>query len=611
MSVRRIWTPPMIAPERGARSQVSMFRDQLQLAHKLAPMAPRFAPVSPEGGGRDPGSLYLGGSPLTHQPWSFASVHHDVADAAPQDPLAQVGTQDRVVQDGWGWEQSILDAQQRQAEQAEAATTAASIAEEVEAGKSLDLVAEERGLTRDGVIAELEAAGYEVETTGTARNGSDPRVTTIEDPQGGRTITETERYDGSYEITVAANGETTTSPTRDERGWTVEVDYDPETGAMTTRYEDDLGDGTVEVVTELPNGVVIEETTPKDGETTTVVIVDGKETELAADQSITAEGCAGILDDVVGGKSLDEIAEELGLTRDQVIAQLEAAGYEVETAAPTSGNGDVEATEIIDAETDAVVAGHYSDHQHDAETIRYIDAEGNAVSRTEYGDGRVSETVTDQDGRQATTVTEPVNGGETVEHKVEQDENLSAIAAQYGMTLEELAETNPELFDDGHNGGDLIHPGETVVIEGGAETTVTETANGYTLTTAPDGSMTLTYADGTAIEVEPGSLDESLARTLLAVNADSSDPATAKEGEIVTSVIEGLLAGGSYEDLLAELKMPAEEIAAALEDGLAVSAETAMEADGQGNQIITFQGEPPAGQAPSGGWVPVSVEGVW
>ncbi|TIS80577.1 MAG: LysM peptidoglycan-binding domain-containing protein [Mesorhizobium sp.] len=549
MSVRRISRPPIIAPERALRSEASTFRDQLQLATKTA-AKPQLATVSADGGGRDLGlsSLHPGGNSAMRQSWSYAPVHREVAET--QDRSADVD-QGPVDQDGWG--RAISDAQQRQAQQAEAATTAASIAEELEAGKSLELVAEERGLTRDEVVAELEAAGYEVETTGNARNGSDPRVTTIEDPQRDRTVTETERYDGSYEITVAA-----------------------------------------------------------DGETSTVVIVDGKETELAADQVITAEGCSSILEDVVGGKSLDEIAEERGLTREQVIAQLEAAGYKVETADPSSGNGDVERTEIIDAETDAVVAGHYSDHQHGAETIRYVDDEGNAVSRTEYGDGRVSETVTDKDGRQTTTVTEPVNGGETVEHEVQEGDNLTAIAEQYGITLEELEESNPELFDDEHNGGDLIHSGETVVIAGGTETTVTETANGYTLTTAPDGSMTLTYADGTVIEIAPGSLDETLARTLLAVDPDSSDPVTAAEGEIVTYVIEGLLAGQTYEDLLAELKMPAEEITAALADGLAVPAETATETDGQSNQIITFQGEPPAGQAPSGGdWVPVNVDGVW
>ena len=397
----------MIAPERALRSDASKFHAQIQLATKSAAKQPRLATVSADGGGRNPGlpSLYLGGNSAMRQSWSFAPVHHEVA--------AEVETQDRsadvdqgpVVQDRR--ERALSNAQQRQAEQAEAASTAASIAEELEAGRSLDLIAEERGLTRDEVVAELEAAGYEVDTTGNARNGSDPRVTTIEDPQGGRTVTETERYDGTYEIAVE-----------------------------------------------------------EDGETTTVVIVDGKETELAQGQEPTKEGCASILEDVVGGKSLDEIAEERGLTREQVIAQLEAAGYKVETTGPSSGNGDVERTEIIDAETDAVVAGHYSDHQHGAETIRYVDDEGNAVSRTEYGDGRVSETVTDKGGRQTTTVTEPVNGDEPVEYEVQEGDNLTAIAEQYGITLEELEESNPDYFETPRD-PDLIYPGETILIEDG------------------------------------------------------------------------------------------------------------------------------------------------
>ena len=269
MAVRRISRPPSIAPERAFRSEASKFHAQIQLATKTAAKEHRFAPVSADGGGRNPGLP-------SARPWSFAPVHHEVAaDAATQDRPAQVGTEDRAVQDG---------EQQREAE-----------------------------------------------------------------------------------------------------------------GAATAWADADL--------------------------------------------EPSKEGCAGILDDVVAGKTLDEIADELGLTRDEVIAALEAAGYEVETAAPMSANGDVEGTEIVDVETGEVVAGHYYDHQHDAETVRYVDEDGNAVSRTEYE-------------------------GETVEHVVEEGESLWAIAEEYGVTLEELEEANPEYFETPRD-PDLIYPGETILIEGG------------------------------------------------------------------------------------------------------------------------------------------------
>jgi hypothetical protein len=148
MSVRRIF--PTIAPERALRSQASAFRDQLQLAHKLAPRAPRFAPVSAEGGGRDPGSLYLGGSPAMHRPWSFAPMHHDVAaDVGRQDTLAQVETQERVVQDGW--EHTITSEQQRQAEAATAAAEAELEEAQAAFEAGLDEFNEDWAAEHDGV----------------------------------------------------------------------------------------------------------------------------------------------------------------------------------------------------------------------------------------------------------------------------------------------------------------------------------------------------------------------------------------------------------------------------------------------------------------------------
>ena len=59
------------------------------------------------------------------------------------------------------------------------------------------------------------------------------------------------------------------------------------------------------------------------------------------------------------------------------------------------------------------------------------------------------------------------------------------------MTLDDLAESNPELFNSPRD-PDIIHPGEKIAIEGGTHTTVKVTFNGYTMTTRPDGNMTLT-----------------------------------------------------------------------------------------------------------------------
>jgi hypothetical protein len=162
MNVHQISKP--IAPERAQRSEASQFHDQLQLATKTAVAKSRLATVSADGGGRNPGSpsLYPGGNSTMPHSWSYAPVHHDVADAATQSTLAQVETQDRVVQDAWGWEQSILDAQQRQAEQQDGweRTTTSEQQRQAEAAAAavdaaLDAAADEAA---EHFSAQLEAA---------------------------------------------------------------------------------------------------------------------------------------------------------------------------------------------------------------------------------------------------------------------------------------------------------------------------------------------------------------------------------------------------------------------------------------------------------------------
>ena len=426
-----------------------------------------------------------------------------------------------------------------------------SVVEDVEAGKSIDAIAEEQGKTREEVIAELEAAGYTVETTDPESNNGDVRTTDIVDPESGRTVTE--YYDfhhGSYYTAVEeAGGEEVSGPVRDERGWKMDEEYDSETGLTTTRYENDLGDGTVEVVEELPSGATLRKTTT-DGETTTTVTVDGEEVTLAEGQEPTKEGSQPLIDDFIAGKSLDQIAEERGLTREQVEAQLRAAGYTITTGEPTSDNGDVSSTVITDTKSGDQVAAQYHDWQHDGRTITYVDDKGNNVRRTTESDGTVTETVTDKDGRRTTTITE-----------------------------------------DGKK-------------------TVKITFNGYTLTTGPDGKIVLEDHElGTTTEIEPGSVEETLARTLLSINPESSDPAQAKQDAIVKTVIEGMLAGKTYEQLLEEAGELEDATEAAIEQyGIGPEATPVVETDESGNvTVIDFQGKPTT----PGEWVPVQINGGW
>ncbi|MCT7376815.1 DUF4781 domain-containing protein [Chelativorans salis] len=434
-----------------------------------------------------------------------------------------------------------------------------AILEDIEEGKSIDLIAEEQGKSREEVIAELKAAGYTVETTEPESDNGDVRTTEVTDPQSGRGVTEYyDFHDGTYHTGVKEDGEEVRGPVRDERGWKVEEQYDSDTGVTTTRYEDDLGDGTIVEETRLPSGVVIRKTTPEDGDTTTVVISDGEETELNPEQVPTKEGSVGILEDVIAGKSIATIAEERGLTREQVIAQLEAAGYDVSATDPSNSNYYNQSVLITLAGSDEVVAS-YSRNEHNTTTVEYVEDDGDEVHRISYVDGRVVETVVDKEGRRTVTTTEP-----------------------------------------GENGD----PQETVEV----------TFNGYTLTTDPDGKMVLkNNEDGAEIEIERGSLEETLARKLLAINPDGDDPAQAAQDEIVMTVIEGMFAGKTYEDLIEEAGERREATEAAIEEhGLGPEAQPTVETDEEGNVTgINFQGEPPAGLDPNVDWVPMKVDGTW
>ncbi|MER9240485.1 LysM peptidoglycan-binding domain-containing protein [Mesorhizobium sp. M0633] len=515
------------------------------------------------------------------------------------------------------------------------ATAARNIVSDVTGGKSIDQIASARGVTREQVIAALRSGGMTVSTAHPSGNG-DVLTTKITDASG-RTITQYYDYqhDSYYTSVEQPNGTATTTPIRDGLGRKETSSYNPDTGAITTRYEDDLRTGTVTERTTLPNGASVETVTPGNGPALPVTTVngpDGRKTVLAASQDPGGATTQGIKDDLADGKSIEQIAQERGLTNEQVIAELQAAGYQVTTREPTSDNGDVQSVEVVDPHT-GVKTVYYHDYQHDERTV-VTTSDGKETTGSEDGNGRTRNSVrntetgettttivdpkagtettivTDKDGRVTTTTTEEINGGEPVEYEVKPGDNLTLIAQQYGVSLDDLRRTNPELFNSPRD-PDIIHPGEKVTIENGTRTTVEVTFNGYTLTTSPDGSMTLhNNTTGTDLKIEAGSTQEALARTLLAVNPNSSDATEAKEGEVVKTFVEGLLAG----EALPSLIDAAEEAGQNKQDlieryGLGTVA--TPELDGE-NRVVNPFGDPPQGNAPSGGkWTLMKIDGVW
>ncbi|MER9947864.1 LysM peptidoglycan-binding domain-containing protein [Mesorhizobium sp. M0047] len=515
------------------------------------------------------------------------------------------------------------------------ATTARNIVNDVTGGKSIDQIASARGMTRDQVIAALRSGGMTVSTADPSGNG-DVQTTKITDASG-RTVTQYYDYqhDSYYTSVEQPNGTATTTPIRDGLGRKETSNYNPDTGAITTRYEDDLGKGTVTERTSLPNGASVETVTPGAGPSlpvTTVTGPDGHKTILAAAQDPGGKSTQNIKQGLADGKSIEQIAQDNGLTSEHVMAELQAAGYQVKTQAAASGNGDVQSVELVDPHTgDKTVYSH--DYQHDErsvvttadgkETSQSVDGNGktrNSVHNTKTGEttttivdpktGTETKIVTDKDGRVTTTITEKINGGKPVEHEVKPGDNLTLIAQQYGVSLDDLRRTNPELFDSSRD-PDIIKPGEKVTIENGTRTTVEVTFNGYTLTTKPDGSMTLhNNTTGTDLKIEAGSTQAALARTLLAVNPNSSNFEEAREGQVVKTFVEGLLAGETLPSLIDAAEKAGQDKQALIDKyGLGTAAKPKL--DGQ-NRVVDPFGDPPQGNAPSGGkWTPMKIDGVW
>lgn len=238
-----------------------------------------------------------------------------------------------------------------------------------------------------------------------------------------------------------------------------------------------------------------------------------------------------IAEDVKGGKSIEQIAAERKMKTSDVTAGIEASGLQIKT---TDANSDVKTTEIIDKGTSKVVATYYEDYQHGGTTSKIADADGKEVTQVQYGDGTSSRTVSDTKTGETTTRVEDPKSGKVTETVVDKDKRLK----------------------------------QTITEKSGNETRKTEklSFNGYTLTTAPDGTATLLRdADGIKIAIKPKTPEASLARTLFDVNSKSSDPAEAKEGEVVKTTIDAMLLGQNYQELDVAAQAKAKETKAAID----------------------------------------------
>ena len=429
---------------------------------------------------------------------------------------------------------------------------AQSIVHDLTGGKSIGQIAQERGLTYDQVLAQLRAAGLDVTTTTPATENG---VATVEirDPVTGKIVTEHDyASNGNHYVSLTgASGQETNLPVRDSQGRKVTTTYDTKTGATTTTYVNDLGDGSVVKETQLPSGVTVVTTTDKSGKSQTVVTgKDGKPTTLAADQVPTRQGTQSVIQDIASGKTVDQIAAEHHWTRHQVLAQLAAAGVELKTTEPRGDNGYVSSTAVIDQHSGQVIAGHYTDNEHGSQTTDYTDAHGSHVHQTTNADGSSSETVTEANGR----------------------------TTQKTKTSD-------------------------------AKTTTTVTYNGYTLTTAPDGSKTLTdQTTGTTIKIKPGSVDDTFAGLLTSVDPHSSDPTKAKQAQIIIALAGNIFAGEALPDAIKAADAANADLNALITKyGQPQPVQPKVD---DHNNMVDPIGDPPSGNAPSGGkWVPMEMGG--
>ncbi|MDI5986617.1 hypothetical protein QLQ85_17620 [Halomonas sp. M4R5S39] len=262
--------------------------------------------------------------------------------------------------------------------------TAEDIVDDVAEGKSIAQVAEEYRISPQDVLDRLEAGGLEVEAT-QSDDGSESTI---------------EIVDGETDETV--------------------VEY---------RF------------TEQPDGVVVEESTNADGETTTTVIDEqGNRTELDPEQETTREGVEEIVEGVADGQSIDEIAREQGLDPDQVVAQLEAAGFEVESGPEGQGPNYSNTTRITDEESGELVVSHEADPGGTSTSV-VTDPNGVTVEEVTDADGETTTTVIDEDGNRTELDPSQDTTRESVDEiarRFSEGKELEAIANELGVTEEQL-----------------------------------------------------------------------------------------------------------------------------------------------------------------------------
>ncbi|ALM53811.1 DUF4781 domain-containing protein [Halomonas huangheensis] len=422
-------------------------------------------------------------------------------------------------------------------------------------GQSIDEIAEAQGLSPEQVIAQIEAAGYEYSSEVEGQGPSYTPTTRITAEDSGDLVVSHEvNPSGSTTSVVNDTDGNETHRVENPDGSSTETVTEPD-GRKTITSEDADGKITTTVTYEQ-NGVTVEEVTGNDGETTTIIIDDdGTRTELDDGQGTAREDIDDIVAAVANGKSIEAIAEQNGLTRAQVEAQLRAAGYVVESSSGQQTNGlERYTTEIVSVDDpDEVIASHSSAAGMTPETSLSIDSNGTEIRTTDYNDGRSHETVTRKDGRETST---------------------------------------------------------SVDAEGNTTTSVTD--NGYTLTTHPDGNLTLQRnEDGTEIKIEEGTPEAALADTLMEINPDSSDQEEARAAEVVQEVIEGMMAGERIEDLQSSIDDKTEELNQAIEDYQKEYGDDSIGVAPENNVTLEDPyGDPPAEDPPSGGsWVPMN--GVW
>ncbi|WP_394891645.1 enterotoxin A family protein [Mesorhizobium sp. AaZ16] len=412
------------------------------------------------------------------------------------------------------------------------------------AGKSTEQVAQERGMTREAVITTLAGGNQPVVTPPTSDNG-DVRTTVIDDAQG-RTITE--HYDfqhGTYYTTVQENPQTApvSNPVRDESGWKVNQNYDSKTGTITTTRVDDLdmdSAGSRVVETSHPNGTRVETTIAQDGTASAVVIgPDGKKVELAPWQSAPGmpapashyvrpphlqdfvgpvatenmlavggdQSIPSIQKELAQGRSIHEIAETRGISRDQVIAGMQALGMTV-TETQTSVGHVVEVTEPQSGQT----TSYSHDYDHDSTNVTVTKPNGNSTSDSIDGNGVTRHTERNAEtGAQTTRELDP-RSNTTTDITIDADGRRTEVVKAKGA-------------------------------DGSEQTTTTVTFNGYQLTTAPNGDRTLTNtSNGDQQTIKAGSVQDSFATMLMEATPNSADPEIARLGQAQKAFAESQLA---------------------------------------------------------------------